>query len=100
MIVFTFNEGHNVPDFAKDAVAGYRWSFEIGWFNVGAYHQYQSAKDGQWYHGGRYYDASVTKHWALGRTHGYYDGPHDGFSLGLFHLSWSGEWCDRCYQGQ
>lgn len=98
MIVLTFRKKHNVPEFARDAVTGYRWALELSGLSIGFYHQYQAAIGGAWRHGGRYYNTSITSYHAWGRSHSYYNGPHDCLSLGFLHLNWSGDWCDRCYQ--
>ncbi len=97
MILCSIQENNPVPEFARDAIAGYRWALEVGLFNVGIFHQYLSVHNKEWYHGGRYYDVAITREWRWGREHLYYDGPHDGLSLGFLHINWSGEWCDKCY---
>lgn len=36
------------------------------------------------------------RRWRLGRTHMYYDGPHDALDLGPIQLYWDHRWCKRC----
>lgn len=57
-------------------------------------------KENEWYDAVRYYTINLTEHFSLGREHIYYDGPHDSFSVGWLHICWSGDWCDRCYEGR
>ena len=76
------------------------WPERILWifpaFTIGFMHQYRSVESG-WRCGAGYYAFNMTAYWHWGRSHNYYDGPHDGFSLGYLHYTWSGDWCDKCY---
>jgi hypothetical protein len=77
-----------------NGVVGYAWALVVGWFYISL--NFDSAwKDGstRWVH---YYSIAITKHWYLGESHNYYDGPHCGFSLGFLHFNWSGDWCNKC----
>ncbi len=74
---------------------GFRWILEISRWSIELNHQCRT-DNGDWYRGGGYYAVSITGHWALGREHMYYDGPHDSFSLGYLHIVWQGDWCEKC----
>ena len=37
------------------------------------------------------------RHWKIGRTHTYYDGPHDTLDLGPIQFYWDHVWCTGCY---
>ena len=43
-----------------------------------------------------YFNITINKHFCLGPSHMYYDGPHCGFSLGWLHINWSYGWCNKC----
>lgn len=45
---------------------------------------------------GRYVGAVVDRRWRLGRSHNYYNGPHDQFSVGPVHFCWSINDCAEC----
>jgi len=96
LIIFKFKENRNIPIQAIKYVLGYRWIFEINYFCIGFAHQCQSTSDGKWNLAGSYYYIDINRFWRFGRTHAYYDGPHDGFSIGFIHFNWSGNWCDKC----
>ena len=99
----------DAPQPALDAgLTGARWALTLSVWNLGGklpfgigigVEQQISFRGEKFRPGGRYYSISLTRHWDWGRHHGYYDGPHDSFSLGFFHINWSGDWCDRCYEG-
>ncbi len=96
MILFAFRE-HESTDLARDRydIRAYRWTLQVELGIVQISHQYKH--EDKWYDGGGYYAACLTKHFALGRDHAYYDGPHDLFSIGWLHFSWQGDWCQKCY---
>lgn len=63
----------------------------------GLYQQCHFRKSNEWRIVRNFFDVSVTKHFSLGSFHGYYDGPHCGFSIGWVHFNWDGNpWTDRC----
>jgi len=103
MIFFATKPDRNVsPDgIARPSILGWRWVFHTELFGLGWSQQYQDAKTLEWHFmKSSYYLITFTKYWSLGRHHCYYDGPHDSFDLGFVHLCWSGDWCDRCYEGE
>jgi len=59
-----------------------------------------SDHDMKWRTGAGYHNVSIhLDRWEWGRSHDYYDGPHDSFSLGCFHVNWQGDWCEKCANG-
>lgn len=44
-----------------------------------------------------YYVISLTKYFAFGRDHVYYDGCHCSLSLGFLHFSWNPSACRKCF---
>jgi len=77
----------------------WRWVLEAGRWSQGVSIGFtkQVLFDGeQWCAAHHYYDVSLTKHFRLGESHDYYDGPHCAFSLGWLHINWSGAWCTKC----
>jgi len=75
----------------------HRWVFEVKPLFAGLSFQYRSDKLDKWLYKGRYYTANITNRWRWGRSHVYYDGPHDMFSIGYLHFLWQGDWCKKCY---
>lgn len=63
---------------------------------IGFAQQYRSERDPEWGRAVHYYEITITRHFALGEEHAYYDGPHCSFSLGWIHFNWSGDWCEKC----
>jgi hypothetical protein len=45
---------------------------------------------------GQYVGVVLDRQWRWGRTHVYYNAPHDQFSIGPLHFCWSLDWCDDC----
>lgn len=77
-----------------------RWVFNISFLCIEIKREVHWKSENKWSSGGRYYALSLSKHFiSFGRSHAYYDGPHDAFSLGFLHYAWSGDWCDKCYGG-
>jgi len=75
------------------------WRDESALFGVGIgfTHQILSGGHGEtWRPANHYYTVSLTRHFAIGSHHAYYDGPHCSFSLGFLHINWSGGWCTKC----
>lgn len=90
-----------VHEFAAEyGVVGARWVLEFGLFSVSLCYQVKFKEINEWSYGSSYYSIWANLHWDLGRKHGYYDGPHDSFSLGFLHFAWSGAWCQKCYDGE
>jgi hypothetical protein len=64
---------------------------------IGFAQQYRCERDGdEWARAIHYYEVTVTRHFAIGEEHAYYDGPHCSFSIGWIHFCWSGDWCLKC----
>ena len=40
---------------------------------------------------------TITRRWAWGRQHDYYDGCLCSFSLGFLHFNWEPDFCKKCY---
>lgn len=80
---------------------------KVFWFSldlkslfVGFHGEHLSDYDMKWHTGAGYHLFSIhLGRWEWGRTHDYYDGPHDSFSLGCFHVNWQGNWCEKCANG-
>lgn len=70
-------------------------------FWVGFHGEHLSDHDDEWHIGVGYHNLSINfDRWEWGRSHMYYDGPHDSFSLGYVHFNWQGDWCEKCYSGE
>jgi hypothetical protein len=68
---------------------------------IGFTHQYRCERGGnEWHLATHYYEVNVSRRFAWGEEHMYYDGPHCSFSLGWLHFSWSGDWCTKCMPGE
>ena len=99
MIIFKFKEVAETR-VGEHFCKAFRWTFQLGLSYVGFIYQHKS--DNVWHdnHACNYL-VSVTKHFHLGSSHIYYDGPHCSFSLGFVHFLWSGgiktNWCEKCY---
>lgn len=92
MILFKFKQNNKQTDY----ITGSRWVLDIGWKYIQIAYQYCD-KSGEWqFPAAAYYSINLTSHWAFGRHHMYYDGPHDSFSIGFIHFCWSGKWCEKC----
>lgn len=74
----------------------WRWTFDVGLRFISFNHEYRVVGDDEWSLASMYYNVSFTNHFRLGRSHAYYDGPHDVFSLGFIHFNWSGDRCLKC----
>lgn len=107
MILFKFREKYFAPGELPDycCFMAERWVFEVDKYGktlgIGFSRQIKPKDGGDWYRCGTpYYELMIDWDWRVGRIHAYYDGPHDQFSLGFLHLCWSGEWCDKCANGE
>lgn len=100
MLEFTFPITRSYErSHVKHGILQDRWVFNFNFkrgFSIGFMNQYRNNNHG-WRHGGNYYTFNITSYWSFGRSHNYYDGPHDAFSLGFIHFCWSGDWCEKCY---
>lgn len=103
MLLYKFKKQLPNPKITQETgVTGYYWVFEAGfdrncWFYIGFDHRIEWADESR--SGGRYYNLTISwNRWEWGRTHMYYDGPHDSFSLGFLHFNWSGDWCGKCVE--
>lgn len=101
MIIARFKQRYEESSFAKkNGILKTRWVLDVGWFYVSLH--YEVMFDTLvWRASGGYYGVGFTlRYWSWGREHAYYDGPHDSFSLGPLHFSWSNKWCEKCYRGE
>lgn len=99
MILFSFGEHNRRNTYTAKEVSGWRWVFEIEKWREGVDIGFSSQYcwNGEWKNCSTgYYNISLTKYFHLGSYHGYYDGPHCGFSIGFLHFNWSGAWCKKC----
>lgn len=106
-MMYLFSFKHFTED--KETVGGcgrraWRWNFGFGtwggWFGVWLGFEQQVKfldKENEWYGPIDFVTVSLTRHWAWGSTHMYYDGPNCLFSLGFLHFSWRGENCKKCW---
>lgn len=101
-IPIPFTEKLNADTTNEHRPTKFRWVFDLSGkqgemdFSIGFDREYFSR--GSWHRGGGYYNVignAYNPTW--GRSHGYYDGPHDSFSLGYIHFCWQGDWCDKCW---
>jgi hypothetical protein len=70
-----------------------RWVLDVELFSISIE---EMADVADYEHVLRYVNCSLTKHFMIGQSHAYYDGPHCGFSLGFIHFNWSLGWCEKC----
>lgn len=42
------------------------------------------------------HEVNITRHWAWGSDHIYWDGPHCFYSFGFVHFGWMNWNCKRC----
>jgi hypothetical protein len=98
MIIWKSKENRQIRGRARTNVLGYRWVFEVSTKLVGISHQYLGSISKEWHYAQRYYSLNFTRKFLLGRSHAYYDGPHDRYSLGFLHVNWSDKWCQQCYE--
>jgi hypothetical protein len=88
MILWKFKEhletrGEEMP------CRAFRWVLEIGHFYFGLVAQHQFRGSSEWHDSHVHmYQVCITKHWALGLQHVYYDGMHCSFSIGPIHFNW------------
>ena len=104
MILFSF--AHE-PETRKHASGepypclAFRWTVQASRWRLGIIAQHQTDDEVWRDTHSRIFGVSVTKHWAFGSEHIYYDGPHCSFSLGPIHIVWGGgirsAWCDKGY---
>lgn len=102
MILFTWGQvTRHEPSFPT--IEANRWSFQVQadrkCVTVGVHRQIKFRDTGWHDCASSYYMVVLGWAWSWGRGHMYYDGPHDSVDIGFLHFNWSGEWCDRCYQG-
>ncbi len=45
-----------------------------------------------------FFAINITKKFAFGSEHLYYDGPHCFFSVGFIHFYWQNNNCKKCYE--
>ncbi len=95
MIIFTWKDRPIEAQYTERA----RWVLDVSWNSISFEQQIKKNSDKLWMGCGRYYSLWFNKHWRWGRGHAYYDGPHDSFFIGFIHFAWSGDWCDKCYNG-
>lgn len=88
------------PEFADLGHRQWRWVLEIKWRGVEWRQECRTESNKTWFPAGAYYCLNVSRHFKLGRSHAYYAGPHDAFSLGFLHYCWSGDWCQKCHDGE
>lgn len=76
----------------------WRWVLEIDWCGIYLYQYVKFGDEKDWENArvASYFVANFTKHFRLGSSHNYYDGPHCSFSLGFLHFCWSYWWCKKC----
>ncbi len=77
-------------------IRSWRWVLEGDWTSLELHREVKS-QDGTWHDTRRYYRADLDKHFRVGTTHFYYDGPNGCVLLGFLQLSWSGDNCKKCY---
>lgn len=101
MIVYSTDPiTEDTPRLPEVGYRQWRWVLDVSWTSIEWRCEYRSEKDRTWRYASGYYCLNLTKHFRLGRGHNYYDGPHDSFSLGFLHYCWSGDWCQKCYDGE
>jgi hypothetical protein len=96
MILFRFAPKPN-PRIENWAALAHRWTIRVDWFSIGIDLEYFSARGDGWrtcYTD--YAHVGIAGRWHWGRTHDYYDGPHDALWLGPLYVSWSLGWCEGC----
>lgn len=77
--------------------SAFRWAFEAGRWHIGFVHQHKWKESGKWQSSHTsVYEMYISKHFAVGDTHLYYDGPHCMFSLGWIHFIWGNSNCKKC----
>jgi hypothetical protein len=96
MILFTFkNELETRKDYPCKA---FRWTFQISFNGIGFVHQSQDKLNNNWS------DSHVDVYgiwlnfnfFKFGFDHGYYDGPHCSFTLGVVQICWCNWNCKKC----
>lgn len=96
MILWT---GRETTAYATSYVSAHRWVVELSGCSISLVSQYRVRTTGEWRPSHvDCYAVSLTRHWAVGQEHVYYDGPHCFFSLGPLHVQYvpRGGWCERC----
>lgn len=74
-----------------------RWVFNADKTGFGVYREVKYTSSGNWGPGANYYNFVFhNKFYKFGRSHDYYDGPHDAFHFGYVTYGWSGDWCNKC----
>lgn len=106
MILFKFKATPEIRDLEPGNTVdwpckAFRWVIEISLdrhgFSFGLVNQHQLKSTGEWK--SSHVDAymiNVTRHWAWGSDHFWYDGPHCLFSLGFIHVCWVNHACVKC----
>lgn len=84
------------PAWEGASLRSWRWALEVHFTSIELFEEYSRDGGITWSLANRYYTLCITKRWAMGEYHLYYDGPHCSFSLGFLHYNWSGEWCTEC----
>lgn len=90
------------PDIPHLGRRSWRWVIDVTWRCIELRQEvrFDDLPNPAWSCAGMYYSLGFTKSAAWGRQHVYYDGPHDSFSIGYLHACWSGDWCQKCYDGR
>ena len=84
------------PSVHKDGDINIRYALYVSRWSLDLYREYKEITDvGDWI-AGIYYNVSITKHFHLGSTHCWYDGPRHSFSLGFIHFNWMKWGCKGC----
>lgn len=99
MRILTFHrEVEAAPSSPALGLRIWTWTVEIYWFGIGAFNRYRLVDDPPGEEGRIVdeYSASLSRHWAFGPYHAWYDGPWCCFSLGFLHLNWRNWSCKRC----
>ena len=88
MILLKFRE----KDGRRSIVETYAYSSGIG-ISYGK----QRKTDDEWREVCSFLNINITKSFAIGSKHIYYDGPHCFFSIGFLHFGWESHNCKKCY---
>lgn len=83
----------NTAHDSRMAARRWRWRPELGRWFFGV--RDEVLLDGEWQIATRYFTIAIMS-WRIGRTHMYYDGPHDVLHIGWLAFGWSLNWCCRC----
>ena len=101
MILWKFKEEPELRE--SHAGTAHRNAIEVGFWHIGIVHQYLSKSTNEWTttHTGNY-ELWINRHFHLGPSHEYYDGPHCAFDLGWLHILYAAkdDWCEKCYSGR